>query len=349
MSFDPIYIPNLKTSDSELRALRYLSQEVRDRILPAFEITRSRVTKKAPHGSVHRRAEQLVEASGLSRFVLDVTTEADLMNEEMEAFFDETNGYAKWRSFVASAFSSNVVPCLLYVEGGDEAEFKRQVAKFADAHTQIALRTSATDRDDAARLYRWALEIVDRDRIIVIGSLYFLEQGLLPIYEDRCRQYLTTVIGNQPSHLVAFPGSSFPKAVGSGEYGEDDGGEFVALEIPLFQQLKSTYRNMPLVYSDYAAVHPIRYPTRGGTWVPRIDVFDGQRFAFSRLRSDDGGYAAAARNIVGAYGNSLPDCWGSEQIRMAATGVLPGRSPSYWISARINMWITQRAFDLSLE
>lgn len=346
--FDPLYIPNLKTSDSELRALRNLSPSVRERLLPAFEITRSRVTKKLPKGSVFRRAEQLIEASGSSNFILDVTTEPDLMNEEMVAFFDEAGGYSNWRTFVSEAFAPEVIPCLLFDEGGVETEFKKQVQRFGESHARVALRTSATDRKDAAKLYQWAIEELGFDRIVVIGSLYFLERGLQPVYFDRCRQFLTEVMGNRPPGLLAFPGSSFPKAVGSNGYGADDGGEFPASELPLFEQLQSTFPNMPLVYSDYASVHPIRYPTKGGSWVPRIDIFDRGNFVFSRLRSSDGGYAAAARNIVKQHGAGLPDCWGGDQIKSAATGVVPGRSPSFWISARINMWITQRTLALSL-
>jgi Beta protein len=104
---------------------------------------------------------------------------------------------------------------------------------------------------------------------------------------------------------------------------------------------------MAIVYSDYASVHPIRYPTPDGSWVPRIDVFQNGQFAFSRLRNQDGGYAAAAKIIVRNCGSTLPNCWGSDQIKQAASGTLPGKSPSFWISARINMWITQRTTELS--
>lgn len=346
---DPLYIPNLKTSDSELRALRHLSTKVRERILPTFEITRSRITTKNPKGSVYRRAEQLLEAFSASRFILDVTTETDLMNDEMEGFFDEAGGYAAWRNFLAASFNSEIIPCLLYSDGGGELQFKLQVQKLVERHGAIALRTSVSDRVDTLQLYQWATEVTASKNVIVIGSLYFLEQGLQSVYLDRCRLFLTEVIGNQPPGLLAFPGSSFPKSVGSGDYGEDHEGEFSAMEIPLFDQLRKSYPNFPLIYSDYATVHPIRYPTRGGSWVPRIDIFHNGKFVFSRLRAADGGYATAAETIEAAYGKSLPDCWGSEQIALAAHGPVPGRSPSYWISARINMWITQRVLDLSLS
>jgi hypothetical protein len=341
-----IYIPNLKTSDSELRALRFLSNEVRESILPVFELTRSRITKKHPDGSASRRAEQLMEIYGGSPFILDLTTETDLTNSEMESFFEQEKGYARWRSFLESSFDSKIIPCLQYDEGGSEAEFKRQAEYLAQRFGKVALRTSVSDLE-ASQLYVWALEAIGQKNITVIGSIYFMEQNAEEVYFDRCSRFISTVIGNRPPEQIALPGSSFPKSVGNGDYGEDDGGEFSSSEFSLYQRIKKNFPNAPLVYSDYASVHPIRYPTRGGSWVPRIDVFSNNHFAFSRFREADGGYVEAARNIMKDYETALPDCWGADQIKQAATGSLPGRSPSFWISVRINMWINQRVDLLS--
>lgn len=341
-----LYIPNLKTSDAELRALRYLQPGVKKVILPVFELTRSRVTKKLPEGSVYRRAEQLVEVYGDSDFILDITTENDLLNAEMDSFFDEANGYAKWRNFLEGTFKNNVIPCLQYEEAGTKEQFQRQAVALVSRFGRAAIRTSVFDAE-AANLYSWALEAAGEENIILMGSLYFLDKQSEGVYLDRCSNYLTRVIGNRIPDAVAFPGSSFPKSVATKPYGEDAQGKFPALELPLFASLKRNFSNMPLIYSDFASVHPIRYPTKGGTWVPRIDVFSGGEFAYSRLRAADGGYVQAAKNIMKDFGSSLSDSWGAEQIKQAAQGILPGRSPSFWISARINMWITQRARALA--
>lgn len=341
-----VYIPNLKTSDAELRALRYLQPGVKAVILPVFELTRSRVTKKLPEGSVHRRAEQLLDVYGDSNFILDITTENDLLNAEMDSFFDEAGGYANWRGFLEEAFKGGITPCLQYVEGGKKEEFQKQASALVSQFGRVAIRTSVFDAE-AANLYAWALEAAGENNIIVMGSLYFLDRQSDGVYLDRCSNYLTRVIGNRIPDAVAFPGSSFPKSVATKPYGEDAKGKFPALELPLFAELKRSYPNMPLVYSDFASVHPIRYPTKGGSWVPRIDVFAGGEFAYSRLRSGDGGYVQAAKNIMRDFGSKLPDSWGAEQVKQAAQGTPPGRSPSFWISARINMWITQRARELA--
>lgn len=341
-----VYIPNLKTSDAELRALRYLSADVKDRILPAFELTRSRVTPKAPEGSVYRRAEQLLETYGEREFVIDLTTENDLLNSEMESFFDEANGYEKWRAFLVQTFSRGVIPSLQYIEEGSRENFQLQAARLAERFGRVAIRASVFDVE-ARTLYAWASEAVGDSNVILMGSLFFLDPESQGIYFSRCTQFLNSVVGNSRPAAIAFPASSFPKSVGIKPYGDDADGEFPALELPLYSSLKRTYGNLPLVYADYASVHPIRYPTRGGSWVPRIDVFANGNFAYRRLRNDDGGYVQAARNVVGDFGSLLPACWGADQIRQAATGVLPGRSPSFWISARINMWVTQQARSLT--
>jgi len=215
-----------------------------------------------------------------------------------------------------------------------------------ERYGKIALRTSVSDLE-ANELYKWSADVTSLKNIMVIGSIYFIDQQSNEVYFDRCSRFLSTVIGNQIPEAIAFPGSSFPKSVGMGPYGNDDGGNFPALELPLYARLKKTFANMPLVYSDYASVHPIRYPTRGGSWVPRIDIFQNGHFTFSRLRNQDGGYAEAAKVIMRNFGNTLPNCWGSEQIKQAAEITVPGKSPSFWISARINMWITQRTMELS--
>jgi hypothetical protein len=344
----PVYIPNLKTSDSELRALKHLAPEIRSMIVPAFELTRSRITSKNPRGSIIKRAEQVREIYGDSSFILDLTTENDLINPEMERFFDEANGYAAWRNFLATSFGPQIIPCVQFVEGGSQVEFKKQVAALTERYGQIAIRTSVADLE-AEELYVWATEATDQNRITVIGSLYFLDQDAQSnaIYLDRCRRFVADVIGNRIPETIAFPGSSFPKSVAIGIYGNDDEGKFPAVELTLFDRIKREFPNLPLVYADFASVHPIRYLTGGGTWVPRIDVAIDGSFSYSRLRNPDGGYAGAAKIIIEKYGNDLPKCWGSDQIKQAATGNVPGKSPSFWISARINMWITQRANELS--
>ncbi|MBY5619958.1 beta family protein [Rhizobium leguminosarum] len=337
-----MYYPNLKTTDSELRAIRHLGSDVKSRITPVFELTRSRKTKSLPEGSLETRAKQLNEVYGANSFILDLSTEQDLMNEETVNLFDEAAGYAHWKTFLEANFSKSIVPCALYVEEGSKDNFKEQVRWIVAAYGRVCLRTSVAD-EFAATLYAWALEVANEKKIILCPILYYLDPTELTKTAQACQFYITTVVGNRYPDALIFAGSSFPRYVTDLIGCGDDRGAFDLNEIRLEDWLKQNYPNVPLEKSDFASVHPRRYPTKGGNWIPRIDYIDGDQFRYSRIRRDQGGYAAAAMRIDTTSIMKLPRCWGTNQIVSAKNGVVLGGSPSFWISVRINCWITRRA------
>jgi hypothetical protein len=173
--------------------------------------------------------------------------------------------------------------------------------------------------------------------------LYYIEPRRYKDYENICRDYLEKTLGNQIPSAVLFPGSSFPRYVTDLAGCDDLEGQFGAREITLESELKTKFSNFPIASSDFASVHPIRYQTGGGNWIPRIDIFDGSTFSYVRARRDDGGYDSAAQELNKSLVESLPNSWGKTQIELAMDGQVAGGSPSYWISVRINCWITARA------
>lgn len=340
-----IYLPSLKTTDAELRAVQNLSPDVKKRICPIFELTRSRKTKKDPQGSLLKRLEQVKQIYGNSEAVIDLTTEDSLINAEMDALFDEVNGYAPWCYFAESSFEPDYIPCLQYSEGSQLENFKRQARRLRGRFQKVALRVSVTDIE-AAELYQAAVEEVGPESLILIANVYFIESGMLGYFENLCSDFIKNVIGNRIPTVICFPASGFPKSVGSGDYGQDGEGVFPALENALYFTLSKRFPSLPLIYADFGSVHPKRYETAFGTWIPRVDVpFDGQ-YSYTRVRRHEGGYVAAARSAMSKFGNKMIDCWGSEQVRLAAAGKPMGSNPSFWISVRVNMWITQQVAKL---
>jgi hypothetical protein len=337
-----MYYPNLKTSDSELRAVRFLNNRTKRNITPIFELTRSRKTKALPNGSATRRLEQLVDVYGDSPFILDLATEEDIINDEIIGLFDEANGYARWLRFIRELSDSKVTPCALYVEDGGRKSFQTQIEKIVEQYGKVCLRTSVAD-EDAAKLYRWAVEASDAKKIILCGTLYYIEPFRIENYKSLVGAYIENVVGNRVPSTLLFPGSSFPRYVTDRDGGEDLSGEFSALELEVENSARRRFSNLPIEPSDFASVHPIRYPTGGGNWIPRIDIFDGTNYRYVRTRRDDGGYESAAQELKKSLVDSLPDCWGKRQIEEAMGGRVTGGSPSFWISVRINCWITQRA------
>ncbi len=336
-----MYYPNLKTTDSELRALRNLSAEVKRKIRPVFELTRSRKTKKTPEGSLVRRAEQLREAYP-GKFVLDLCTEPSLMNDETLDLFDEFNGYIAWSKFLDSCFSREIIPCALYVEDGSKENFQKQVKWIVQRYGIVCLRTSVAD-EFIATLYDWALEVVSQDQVMLCPVLYYVQESEYQSALAACQFYVTNVIGNRSPKELLFVGSSFPRSVLDLPGCLDASGSFPATEVRLETALKNVYPALPIQSADFSSVHPRRYETKGGTWVPRIDYFESDTFKYSRFRQSAGGYVAAAQMISQFAISHLPNCWGTDQIRLAHYGKAPGASPSFWISVRINCWITKRA------
>lgn len=140
-----MYHPNLKTSDAELRAIRHLSGEDKGRIRPIFELTRSRVTKSLPEGSLVRRLEQLLDAYGEFPYILDLCTQSELMNSETLNLFDESDGYRNWIQFLDDYAGMLVLPCLLYDDDGSKENFQAQAVELHKRYGHICLRISATD------------------------------------------------------------------------------------------------------------------------------------------------------------------------------------------------------------
>lgn len=336
------YIPVLKTTDSELRALKFLTSDVKNNILPVFELTRSRKTKSLPDGSASKRMEQLIEIYGRHEFILDVSTESDLINPEIISFFEQTSGYRNWINFLSGYIGSPITPCALYEEDGSKSDFCDQIRSIASNFGRVCIRGGASDSQVIRQLLVWALEVTSEDNIIIGGSIYFIPQGMLPNYELLAANFIRSTIGNYAPKTIFVSSSAYPKYVVDNGYGTDSEGSFDAVEFNLTDSLISNFPNLNVAHSDYASVHPIRYATTARGWVPRVDAITNHRYSFKRYREADGGYSRAAREIYASNRSNLAPCWGTDQIRDAATtGRLGGRSPSFWISVRINQWISR--------
>jgi hypothetical protein len=341
-----LYLPTLKTSDAELRAVKHLSDGIKKQMCPIFELTRSRKTKKDPQGSLLKRIEQVKEIHGHAPAIIDLTVEEALINPEMDLLFDEANGYDAWCIFAEVNFPASYIPCLQFSEGSSIQNFRQQASRLLQSFPKVALRLSVTDLE-ATELYEEVYDEIGHEKLILIANVKFVEHGMLNYSDGLCVNFLKNVVGNRIPNLICFPSSGFPRAVGSGDYGNDRFGSFPALEISLFNKLSAQFPSLPIAYSDFGSVHPIRYEAAFSNWVPRVDIPLDGNYSYTRIRRGEGGYAAAARLALAKYGNDLTNCWGTEQIRLAAAGTPPGSNPSFWISVRINMWITEQVERLS--
>jgi hypothetical protein len=335
----PTYVPIIKSTDAELKGLSYLGEDVKSEITPLLELTRSRRSKNAPDGNIHRRMEQVSEIMGDIPFILDLTAHPDLSNNQIDDLLDETGGFLNWVEFLAEFSELNIIPAIHFYEDTPEHVVKLEVRHLLANHDQLALRVQP---DDGA-LIKY-IDIIreelnnDNELIMVFDADYITEENydvILSQISDRCKELPDDF---QPCSVVVCS-SSFPSSVVRLRGCEDDRGVIPLLEKQLYHDLKSNGVNV--CYGDYASVHPKRYQTRGGTWVPRIDVSLDSSVIYTRYRRQAGGYIKAAKEMIDHPDYDRFDCWGHEQILNAAEDNPGGLSPSFWIAVRMNIHMSK--------
>ena len=352
------YVPIIKTSDAEIRALENLSDKVKSSITPLLELTRSRTSKKMPEGDIRRRLQKLADFYADHEFILDLTTLPDLSNSQIKKLQSNENGYKSWVKFTKDilTYFPKMLPIIqINDEGVNDIEdhyqrLKTQVSELCKNFEFIVYRFPLVYEDYVEDLNE-ILEATDAKRIICVIDAEFIAQ-------EKATSYVPTIIdcieklnaiGIEQAVLTS---TSFPK--NPIEFGEDEKGNYALEERRLYDLVLQ--QCPPLIYGDYATINPIRDVQAGGNgWVPRIDLPVNDRLIYfrdRRIKEFEETYAPAytrvAKKVVShpsfknAKGNS-GECWGIKQIQLAAEGNPQGLSPSFWISVRMNIHLSSFA------
>ncbi|TVT60167.1 MAG: beta family protein [Sedimenticola thiotaurini] len=335
----PTYVPIIKSTDAELKGYSFLRGEVKAETTPIFELTRSRRSKNAPDGNVHKRMVQIAEIVGDIPFILDLTAHEDLSNDQINDLLDETGGFLNWVEFLGEYPDLNIIPAIHFYSDTPEVVIKQEVQQLLSNHRKLALRVQPDDES-----INWYIDIIrsalnsDNELVLVFDAGYVVAESYQNVLELVANRYAALPVGFDPWSIVVCA-SSFPASVVALSNCYDDHGIIPLLEKKLYQDLKGNGVN--LCYGDYASIHPVRYQSRGGTWVPRIDVSLDTSVIYTRYRRHAGGYARAAEEMVAHPDYLSIDCWGHEQIRSAADGNPGGLSPSFWIAVRMNIHMSR--------
>lgn len=344
------YFPILRTKDAELRAIENLSKEAHDNILPIYELTKSRKTKKDPIGDIAKRMEQISKIQEKLPFILDVTTDPQQTNTQTENFLLSSGGYEHWRLFLeAHATFLNIIPAIHIDQDDDNySETSAFVSLITKIFSCMALRVpSGLDEDTYAEVLDSISPFLESCQLIIIvdngcirGKVKEegLEETLDDIYDSLSIITQLTIKNDIPAHIVCVSGS-FP-LVPSTE-GGDTYGYFKIYENNVFRELSSEFDGIG--FGDYASISPVQTDIKGGGFVPRIDISRSQAFFYHRYRRDKGGYIKCAQEVLADPDYTKVNCWGDEEISLAAKGMPSGISPSFWISVRANRYMTQRA------
>ncbi|MCK4947759.1 MAG: beta family protein [Candidatus Aureabacteria bacterium] len=354
---DITYIPIIKTTDAELRALKNLSSDVKDKITPLVELTKSRRTKYLEGGDIYRRLRKLEEVFEDRCFILDLTTEPNLINEQIEGLQTTTKGYGKWVTLVTELQEDfpSIIPTIQISDKdvSNEKEYnerlKEQVEALDGKFESLVYRFPADYPD-----YKHDLDIINEalliSKLIVLMDFGFITQGKAEDNATKAKS-LIKELENYSIEKLVLSATSYPK--NPTEFGGEDDGTFNLEEVEFYTRVNDNI-DKEIVYSDYASIHPVRSDQAGGNgWIPRIDVPTENQIFYHRSRRSNiertyaDAYKRVAQMIVGkkAYRrtkNNVRNCWGIKQIESASEGYPQGLSPSFWISIRMNIYITLR-------
>lgn len=341
------YLPLIKTTDAELKALSNLNPKVKSGILPIFELTRSRRSTLNPQATVDKRVEQIKEIIEKNPFILDLTTEDTLSNTEIASMLECDNGFSAWCKFVKRTIQIeklNAIPVIHYNPFAI-ADVKKEINTLKSISPTLAFRVGV-DEEDLMSYLETISSVFDISNLILILDAEFQKLTDTSDTGDRSGQFagiLTRVQSRYSPKGVVCIFSSFPSSVNDGVYGNFGTGDFLISEAVTHEKLLSSFKD--ILYGDYGSIHPKRY-NAFGKWIPRIDnTYNKSRFYYYRQRREEGGYIEAAKKLIKdrRYQKIKEfDTWGDEEIVLAAEGTPTGRAPSHWIAVRVNNYITMQ-------
>jgi hypothetical protein len=349
------YFPILKTTDAELKAYSFLDEAVQNKILPIFELTRSRRSKRNPNADISKRIDKIKEIAGNRRFILDLTTEKTLSNIQIDDMLNlPGNGFKLWVSFIKKLQNEalDVIPIIHYNPSEIE-EVEKEISALQKLSPSLAFRVSIDDEDAFTYITQIA-STYDISQLILILDGKFISLNNENDSGDKSDDF-TPLLNRITMRLVKMPKeticsfSSFPSAVGKKPYGGYNEGSFKISEVITNKSLLKKY---PFVlHGDYGSVHPYRYDAAAGGWIPRIDFLTEDTFFYHRHKRlpDDGGYIKAAKKVMSNINYRKIkgiDVWGDQEIASAADGIPNGSNPAHWIAVRINLYITKQYLRL---
>lgn len=368
------YMPILKTRPSENKAYEKLSDTVKDNILPIIEMTGARSYKyPKTHktlagvirpGDINKKIENILSLVQNRPFILDITDDESLMYDGINVIKNPENGYYEWRKFLTKNedFKKLVIPTIQF-DTNHIADTFLQIEELNKEFKYLALKISAFKfnvPDKCSNLFNVhnlsANTVIQSviDKIVEkIGEnklILILDFGFISEFE-RYKSIIDDCLGSikNTNHLKAIipVSSSFPSYVKP--ISENT---FNAQEELLYSYIKNTQKYSNIYFGDYASLHPVKYPTSGGGWIPRIDYIENSdilKYSYKRASSDkknknnSDAYEELAKLVKDASNykqiNGL-NIWGDEQIDLKSKGENNGNAPSFWISVRANLYMT---------
>ncbi|MCG1032942.1 hypothetical protein J5S76_13245 [Bacillus amyloliquefaciens] len=351
------YYPVIKTTIAEIRALKNLGHDTWQSMTPIVELTKSRKGKNNQDASVYKKIDELCQVIKSETLILDLTTIDSLSNEQIESFYDDSNNFENWCTFVeyVKGKLTGVLPVLLAYPDSSANELIAQAEKLCKHTRHVVIRIPIFEQG-LATLFNTFLQVVQQ-RPYLIHSIIFDASYIKKRIEKKPFEYIVAFISyfyqkingfysgkyifcseHYPGNITEYLDKSHNQYENEVYYGNFE----------LFEELNAElYKlNIPKVlYGDYACIHPFRNDVKAYNWIPRIDFPTKNAIFFSKVRRDVGGYDQCARNIVSLkeFKSDSLVCWGKNEITQANLTKAGGLNPSYWISVRSNIHMSRMA------
>lgn len=362
---DENYLLIVKTGDAEFRALRQLTDDVRSEFLPLVELTRGRKRKdksnpNRPIYPYNKKIENLIEIFNNKTIAIDVTTEPDLTSPEIDLLYLGDDGYHNWIDLLQSLKDSNafksIIPSVLF--NYDDPDFEKniqlQLEHLSNKFDTILYRLDIEDDG-----YLEDLNIIKENTGSEITLIVVLDCKYIPAasYKNavsKCNSIIKDIktLLTERRLIIIVASTTFPNNVA--DVGNDKTDTFDIREIDLHHEVLQSFPEV--VYGDYGSINPIRNDqimlSRG--WIPRIDCPLESKIFYYRKRRPEGvtSYASTYRDVARQVVNDprfpkkVEKIWGLDQIKLCADGIVPSAVPSFWISVRMNTYVSQQVLRL---
>ena len=360
------YIPVIKTGDADLKALQNLSDVCKNRFTPLIELTRGRRSKKDGVGMLQKRIDKLKEIN-LHRFFIDLTGDFSLSNVEIDIKHSNKDNYKEWCDYCLSLKQIFPLICpVIQIEEDENYEdyltgLAQQILFMQEHFDYIMFRV---DENNYINIVSDLKELISRYGNINILKIYYMFDSKY-IRDDitfsdvivKCCEILSSIgIKNIVISSTSYP-NSISEALGNLS-NEDLKIETLPMrELNFFNNIKKKLHDVNFIYSDYASVNPIRNDnvvmTKG--WIPRIDIPYFDKMIIYRKRRGTSSYATKYKEIAISicsckefnYAKQNYNCWGIKEIEKTAYGAVSGANITFWISVRINIYLTMKLMNIA--
>jgi hypothetical protein len=356
-----------KTGDAEFRALANLPSRTISKILPIIELTRGRkltakTEKKEVSYPYNRRIDRVKEIFHDQDIAIDVTSNPSLSSPEIDLLFDYSEGYSQWIDLLMDLNTNggfnSIIPSVLLNYDDEKFDFnlKKEIKQLNNLFHSIMYRyviDSEYAMDDL-RLISSCFPY-EKELIVILDCEYVPTSSIhstAKVCVERIK-IIKNILGNR-NYKIILASTTFPNNVT--ETNDDASDTIYIREIDLYNLVKE--KNADIIYADYGSINPKRNDqiVMAHGWVPRIDVALSNCIYYYRLRRPKGStaysstYEIVANQVVhdSRFPYSQVDLWGISQIINCSIGSIPSASPSFWISVRMNTFISQQVKRLSL-